>query len=132
MSSRLKAIPLFAELGPRSLQRIAKLMTEFEAQPGDVLIQPGTAGSGLFLIEQGEVEAQLRTKKAVMGAGEFFGELALLDDRSRRSARVRARTSVRGYVVDRAGFQKLLETEPKVSIAMLKVLARRLIDNTSL
>lgn len=128
----LSKIPLFADLPRASLQRIAKLLDDFEAKPGDVLIQPGVPGSGLFLIEDGTVEVQLKRRRVELGPGEFVGELALLDSRAVRTARVRATTAVKGVVVNRLGFALMLQAEPKVAISMLGVLARRLADEARL
>jgi CRP-like cAMP-binding protein len=61
------------------------------------------------------------------GRGEFFGELALLGG-GPRTARVRAATEVRCLAIGRRDFAQLLESEPRIAVAMLPVLARRLAD----
>ena len=60
-----------------------------------------------------------------LGPGEFVGELSLLADTD-RLARVRAVTPVRGLAIARTAFFELLEEEPRIALAMLPVLARRL------
>ncbi|HET9250443.1 MAG TPA: cyclic nucleotide-binding domain-containing protein, partial [Actinomycetota bacterium] len=59
------------------------------------------------------------------GPGEFFGELALLTDHP-RNARVRAKTPVKCLAISRSDFQKLLEEEPEIAVAMLPTLAQRI------
>jgi CRP-like cAMP-binding protein len=55
-----------------------------------------------------------------LGPGEFFGELALLTDKGKRTARVRAKTPVRCIAVDRAAFDALLEDHPEVAANLLE------------
>ena len=123
---KLKKIPLFADLGDASLAHVAKLAGEVDVPAGQVLVQPKEAGSGLFILEEGTVVVELTGgKKIELGPGECFGEMALLDDRP-HTARVRAKTGVRCLSIGRSEFQELLETEPKIGISLLRVLARRL------
>lgn len=123
---RLRTIPLFAGVSQRSLRNLARMMTEFEAPAGQVLVQPRSPGSGMFVIEDGTVVVELPGRQIELGPGEFFGELALLTPEAVRAARVRARTPVLCLAISRYDFMKMLETEPKMAIAMLEVLARRL------
>lgn len=122
---RLKEIPIFSELSDEALKSIADSMNEFTAEAGQVMIQPHTAGSGLFIIEDGTVTIEAGGKTIERGPGEFLGELSLLTDRV-RSARARAKTEVKGLAISRFDFQKILEAEPKVALKVLEVVAERL------
>jgi CRP-like cAMP-binding protein len=122
----LRSIPLFADLSQGSLESIMECASEFEAQRGHVLVQPNQPGSGLFIIEEGLVEVELPNRKLELGSGEFFGELALLDVGATRTARIRVVKRVRCLAIARADFDRLLESEPKMAISMLRTLARRL------
>lgn len=125
---QLRSIPLFSDLEEESLRRILEETTEFEANAGQVLVQPGQQGSGLFVVEEGTVVVELRGgARRELGAGEFFGEMSLLTP-AVRTARVRAKTPVRCLAINRSNFEKLLEQEPKIAVAMLQTLARRLAD----
>jgi voltage-gated potassium channel len=122
---QLRQIPLFADLSDRALERIAELSTEFEAQAGWVLVEVGQPGSGMFVLEEGTVEVQTPDgREWELGAGEFFGELALLTDHP-RNARIRAKTPVRCLAISRTDFSKLLEEEPEIAVAMLPKIAER-------
>ena len=124
----LKALPLFARVSDDALARLADAATEFEAPAGRVLAEIGQPGSGMFIVDEGEVVVDLPSGgEAVLGHGEFFGEMALLTDEP-HSARVRARTAVRCIALSRRDFASLLDEEPRVAVAMLPVLARRLRD----
>ena len=124
----LKSIPLFDGLSKGSLRSILDMSGELEAAPGQVLVQPKMAGSGLFVIEEGTVVVERSGKTIELGPGQFFGELALLTSTT-RTARVRAKTPARLIAIGRADFRRLLDSEPKMAIAMLEVLAKRLADS---
>src|SRR5207253_315128 len=69
----LTAIPLFAGLDDETLVGLAERTMPFEAPAGHVLVEVGQPGSGLFVIEAGEVEVEVAGRIVVLGAGEFFG-----------------------------------------------------------
>ena len=96
-----------------------------EASAGQVLVEARTAGSGMFVVEEGSVVVEREGRTIELGAGQFFGELALLTD-TQRTARVRAKTYARLLAIGRDQFRELLESEPKIALAMLEVLAKRL------
>ncbi len=124
----LRRIPLFADLGDDALERIAAIATEVEAPEGQVLARSDDTASGLFVIEEGSVVVEARERQIELGPGEFVGELALLVPDSTRVARVRACAPTRCLAIGRADFERLLEEEPRIAVAMLRVLARRLMD----
>jgi CRP-like cAMP-binding protein len=125
---KLRAVPIFSELGDESLARVAGVVTEFEARAGHVLVHPGMEGSGMFFLEEGNVAVELRERSVFHGPGDFFGELSLLDPGLVRTARVKATTPVRCLAISRQDFADLLRREPTIGVAMLPVLARRLAE----
>ena len=125
---QLRTVPLFAGLSDERLHRVADAATPFEVEHGYVLAERGQPGSGMFVILDGNVEVDVPDHEPiVIGPGEFFGELSLLTD-APRVARVRATTPVRGLAIGRTVFTELLHDEPGIAVAMLPVLARRLIE----
>ena len=126
---KLRAIPIFAGLDDDALERIAGVVTEFEASAGHVLVQPGQEGAGMFVLEEGSVTVEPPTGATVeLGPGEFFGELAILAPGVPRTARVRASTAVSCIAVSRADLATVLAEQPQIAVSMLSVLARRLAD----
>jgi len=123
---RLRRLPVFAELDDNVLQRVAAVSTELECPPGHVFIRADDPGAGMFVIEEGTVAVEVPGKKIELGPGEFFGELSLLVPESTRVARVRGTTAVRCVAISRAAFEELIEGEPAFTLAMLRVVARRL------
>jgi len=120
----LRSIETFAGLPTKSLQAIHKVAGEIEAVPGEVLIQPRTQGSGMFIIEEGTAVVERRGVSIELGPGQCFGELSLLSTYP-HTARVRAKTLLKCLTINRFDFRKLLESEPKIAISMLEMLAGR-------
>ena len=125
---RLRQIPLFADLSDEALARIAEIATEIESPAGTVLALADDPGSGMYVIEEGQVIVEgHRGFRSELGPGEFVGELTLLVPDAHRVARVRAATDVRCLAIRRDDFAALLDAEPRVAVAMLPTLARRLV-----
>lgn len=124
---QLRAVPLFSAMSDEALARIGDVATEFEAQAGHVLVQPGQEGSGMFVLQEGTVVVERPGMSREQGPGEFFGELALLAPVV-RSARVRATTPIRCLAISRQAFASILEAEPAIALAILPVLAQRLAE----
>jgi CRP-like cAMP-binding protein len=125
---QLRTVPLFAGLSDERLHRVAEAATPFEVEHGYVLAEHGQPGSGMFVILDGMVEVDVPNHEPlILGPGEFVGELSLLTD-APRVARVKATTPVRGLAIGRTVFTELLHDEPGIAVAMLPVLARRLVE----
>jgi CRP-like cAMP-binding protein len=123
---RLRRVPIFAGLEDEVLERILASSAELECPAGQVLARAEDPGAGMFAIEEGSVVVEAPRRTIELGPGEFFGELSLLVPESTRVARVRAKTPVRCLAINRLDFEQLLEEEPRIALAMLPVLARRL------
>jgi CRP-like cAMP-binding protein len=132
LTERLRAVPLFADLDGDSIGRVAAIVKDFDVTAGHVLIQPRTAGAGLFIIEAGTVAVTFKDKEIDLGPGDFVGEVSLLDDQTDRTARVTATTAVRGWCIPRDPFIELLYSEPGIALAMLRALAHRLAETDTL
>jgi voltage-gated potassium channel len=125
--SALRAISLFAGLDDAALSDLAAWTTRVEAPAGTVLVEVGQPGAGLFVIEDGEVMVELAGRTVSRGPGDVVGEIALLTDRP-RTARVRARTTVRCWALARRDFARLLEDHPRIAVRMLPALADKLAE----
>lgn len=123
---QLRGVPLLADLDAEPLARIARMASEFEAPENLVLIERGQVGSGMFILKEGEVVVELKNGEVRLGPGEYFGEMALLSESGRRTARVRTLTPVRCLAIGRADFTALLQEEPRLGLVILPILARRL------
>jgi CRP-like cAMP-binding protein len=128
-TDELRAILLFEGLSDAGIERLAACTAEVEVEPGQILAFPGDPGSGMYVILDGTVSVEMRGGFHVeLGAGNFFGEIALLVSHSGRVARVRAATAARCLSVPREDFLALVESEPSLALKMLRELARRFSD----
>lgn len=125
----LRRVPLFSGLGDEDLERIADAASEVEFPAGQVLVQPGAAGSGMFFIAEGTAVVETRREHVELGPGQFFGELALITSDARRTARVSAKTPLRCLALDRASFRSLVADHPEVAASLLEVALSRLAEN---
>ena len=111
----LGQVPLFADLDDAQLDRLAAATTEFQAPAGQALIERGRAGSGMFVLEEGEATVEAPEGTRELGPGDVFGERALLGEDIERTARVRARTDVRCLAIARPEIERLLAEDPRVA-----------------
>src|ERR1044072_2430306 len=91
----LRSIPLFAELEPDALEQLAAVARELNPNPSRVPADRLQAGTGMYFVVKGTVEVEAREGWRELGPGNFFGELALLADDGRRTARRPAKTDGR-------------------------------------
>ena len=127
----LGKIELFAGLDEHEIAKIAKFSQLRTVAKDTEIFHSGDEADAVFVVVTGKVKIVVTTSDgkelilAVLGAGQVVGEMALLDA-SPRSATVVASTSVELLVVSRDDFQRILDTEPKISSKLLRILCQRL------
>jgi CRP-like cAMP-binding protein len=122
----LKKVPLFSALNRRHLDVIARQADEVKRNAGTVLTRQGARGLEFLLIVEGSARVERDGKIiARLGAGDFFGEMSLIDGRP-RSATVIADAPVLLLVVEVRSFGRLLETVPGLSKKVMATLCERL------
>ena len=92
---------------------VAKLLdvgTECEFDAGQVIIEPGQPGSGLYVIRQGTVRVEAPERTVELGPGDIVGERALDGPGRVRSARVVCVTAVRAVAVDRVAYEAAISS----------------------
>ena len=124
----LRRVPLFAGLGPSELAALAGLAQRRTFDARDLIVQQADEGGDLFVIIEGHVKvvsAGVDGRDSainVMGPGEVFGEVSLLDG-GPRSATIVALDPCALLSIRREPFLRFLEGSPKASIELLKVLS---------
>lgn len=127
----LSQVWLFAGLSEDQLESISSFTFQKAFGPGELIVEEGETGNGLYIIISGNVEVLkgLDTDNPVVlgqrTAGEIFGEMALLGEWP-RTATVRSIDQVECLGIDRWVFLTLLERQPQIGINMLQILAQRL------
>jgi CRP-like cAMP-binding protein len=126
IDERLQGVPMFVDLSRKQLRQISSLMTQAARPTGTVLIEEGRAGHEFFIVLEGKVEVRHDDKViATRGAGEYFGEIALLDNRP-RTATVVVVEPVVIEVLSRQEFKSLLAQSPELAHEIMATMARRL------
>jgi CRP/FNR family cyclic AMP-dependent transcriptional regulator len=127
----LRKVPLFGQLAPPDLDRVAEIARERSYPRNSVILFEDDPGDALYVVAQGQVKVVLIGEDgrevilSVMGEGEFFGEMALIDDEP-RSAHVIAMEDSSLLVIRREDFQDLLTQTPGIALMLLRELSRRL------
>ena len=122
----LRQSPLFARLGDEQLERIAARFTEVDLPANQVLIEPRTAGAGLYVICDGTVVVDAHGMETELGVGDIVGEISLVEDDHRRRARVTATTPVRALALGRNDFDQLAKDVPELDRAVRELAQKRL------
>jgi CRP-like cAMP-binding protein len=122
----LAAVPLFAPLNKKQLRTLAESAKERSFRAGDAIVTKGEKGIGFYLILSGQARVERAgTAVATLGPGQFFGEMALLDDQP-RTADVRAVGPAKCLVLSSWEFWAAVGDEPEVLRTLLKETVRRL------
>ena len=132
----LARIPFFTGLPLGELDRLMKELDIVNLNSGDILFHEGDPGEHLYVVVEGELEILLAPDTDdelilnMLHAGEYLGEMSLLQPGGLRTASARARGNVVLLSMNREQFKGLLQRHPELSNQMIGVLSQRL-DNTN-
>lgn len=122
----LRRIDLFEELSEKDLESIAKSFKESDFTAGETIATEGQRGVGFFVIAEGNVAYSVGgDEKGTGGPGDYFGEVALIDD-GPRTATVTATTDVKAYGLTSWAFRPIVEENASIAWELLKGMAKRL------
>jgi CRP/FNR family cyclic AMP-dependent transcriptional regulator len=123
--AQLKDVPFFSGLSKRELATVAQLTDEVDVEAGAVLARQGDFGQEFFVITDGTAEV-LRGDEPIaeLGPGEFFGEMALIDE-ERRTATVRALSPMKLLVMSRNSFRTIDRSMPQVNATVAEAIKQR-------
>jgi CRP/FNR family cyclic AMP-dependent transcriptional regulator len=123
----LEHVPLFQGLPHGELERVARSFKERRFSAGDTVASEGSGGVGFFVIGEGTAAVDVHgEQRATLGPGDYFGEIALIDDQARRTATIRAETDLTCYGLTSWDFRPLVETNAEIAWKLLQVMAKRL------
>lgn len=131
----LRAVPLFADLGTSALQRLLAMAYVRSYAMGEFVFREGDPGVAVYIVKSGAVdimsggESESPVLLAHVDAGDFFGELALLDEETRTATAV-ARSAAELVAITRPDLQDLASRDPasgaKIVLRLAHVLCARL------
>ena len=131
----LENVSLFSGLPQSDLDAISKLATTRTFPRNTIIISEGDTSDSLYAVLSGKVKIYLSDDEGkeiiinIQGAGEYFGELALLDD-SPRSASVMTIEECKLAIISKAAFDECLEANPQIALRVIRGLSARLRDLT--
>ena len=126
IAAALARVPLFDGISQESMQRLVAVTGEVDFDSGQYIVLQGQVGTGLYFIVDGAARVLRGTEEiAALGPGDFFGELAVIDQMP-RSASVQASQRTRCLAVASWDLLDLIETDPKFSLNLIKGLVTRL------
>jgi CRP-like cAMP-binding protein len=128
MLHRLSAIGIFRSLPPEEICAVVEFTHPFFAASGDVIFKEGDPGDRLYILETGSVSVtsgQDKRRVAELGAGEAFGEMALISG-DLRAATVSAMENISGWSIAKEDFSRLIERSPALKQEISRLFASRL------
>ena len=127
----LGANPFFAGLGPEAIDAVSRLCVSRTLDPDQILFEKGEPADALYAVRRGQIriatgtEAGRRLTLNLLGPGDVFGEIALLDAGPRTADAIAAEATDL-FVVRRRDFVDLLEQRPSVAVRIIELLCARL------
>ncbi len=122
----LKARGLFDGMSDSDLKKLGKQMREIRHPKGTKMVVRGKDGVGFMVIMDGQAEVStVDGRHRLLGPGDHFGEMALLDMQG-RSADITARTDMVSAAIPEWEFKEFLGNHPEVAYRLLQTLSRRL------
>jgi len=127
----LRKVPLFSDLSEGDLASFGEVTREREYPKNSVILFEDDPGDSLYIVSTGQVKVVLIGEDgrevilSVLGDGDFFGEMALIDDEP-RSAHVIAMKDSQLLVLRRDDFQAQVAMHPQIALKLLRVLVQRL------
>ena len=118
-------VPFFHHIGASLIAEVARLLRPRDFPAGAVIMRRGEPGDCMYFLVEGEVEIQLQSGPLYLGAGEFFGELALLTGEP-RNATIVATQAATLLALDIVDFHELLGRQPELARAIREEARRRL------
>jgi CRP/FNR family transcriptional regulator, cyclic AMP receptor protein len=124
----IRRVPLFTDLCDRELAEVARLFKQRRFKQGETVTQEGSGGAAFYLIESGEANVTVGGRpRATLGPGDYFGEIALIDEGA-RSATITAADDLLCYGLTYWDFQPLVQSNAGICWKLLQFMVARLRD----
>lgn len=127
----LRKHPMFCDLEPEALDQLCRYAKHSTLKRGTTIVSKGDPGNSLVVVVSGTVKISISSpdgRSAILnliGPGEIFGEVALLDGRA-RTADATANTNCEIYIIDRRDFIPFVRSQPALAMKLIELLCERL------
>jgi CRP-like cAMP-binding protein len=126
----VESVEIFEPLSPQELDAIVGSLHKYVYAPGEIIVHRGDASDSMFIVSRGQVEVQIPSsdgqmqRLAILGRGDFFGEMALFTG-ERRTADVRAIEEAEVLEVRKPIIERLLKQNAELAEAFSRKIAQR-------
>ena len=127
----LRKHPYFCDLGPEAFDQLCRYAKHATLKRGSTIFSKGDAGNSLVAVISGTVKISISSPDGrtailnLIGPGEIFGEVALLDGHA-RTADATANTNCEIFVIDRREFLPFVRSQPALAMKFIELLCARL------
>lgn len=128
----LKTVSLFRDLDDRQLERMAAITRPEIYHADQTIFEQGAAGDKMYIIHQGQVEIQVKDHAGmlnsvlILGEGQIFGEMALLDKGARSASVTAVKDHTVLYAISEPDFRTLCQDNTAIGYLMMRNIARDL------
>ena len=124
----LQRVPLFADLNKREVEQVARLFKERRFSEGETVVKEGSGGAAFFLIDSGEATVSIRGEEhSTLKPGDYFGEIALIDEGT-RMATITAASELVCFGVTLWEFRPLVQENGAIGWKLLQAVVKILRD----
>src|SRR5256885_5245526 len=129
--AKLRSVPLFSSLDSKATAELGEYLTIHDYPKSAMIFRYGDPGDAMYLIDVGKVQISITDADgavvtlAELGAGDFFGDMAMLDGQG-RSANAMATENARAAKLTRDDFLSFMKSDPRVTLELLTALTHRL------
>jgi CRP/FNR family transcriptional regulator, cyclic AMP receptor protein len=133
--SVLRKHPIFCDLDPEALDQLCRYARHATLKRGATIYSKGDPGNSLYAVISGTAKMSISSPEGrsailnIIGPGELFGEIALLDGRDRTADAI-ANTNCEVFIIDRREFIPFVKSQPALAMKFIELLCTRL-RNTS-
>ena len=127
----LKAVPLFATISEEQLRMLTTMVTRRSASRNTTIMSSGDATDSLYIVLSGRLKVMMSDSEgkevilAILGPGEFFGEMGLIDDEP-RSASVVSIEPCELLSIAKRDFKRVISENSEMAMSVMRGLVRRL------
>lgn len=122
----MRSVPLFSELSDAELEAVGRLFKQRRFKAGEIVAQEGSGGAAFYLLDSGEATVTVGgVPCASLGAGDYFGEIALIDEGT-RSATITAASDLECYGLTYWDFRPLVMENASICWKLLQFMVGRL------
>lgn len=128
----LKQIPIFSNLSPQQILKVREIVEDVAINKNTMIFKEGDTGDAFYIIVDGKVKMVKKTEDggdktvAVFRDGDFFGEMALIEETPRSATAIVIEKDCELYKISKQNFNFLMRLNPQISLKIMKYMSERM------